>query len=277
MSDSETPHLTAIPADPNLGVRASRSLSRSWCHVRALDLDRGRAHASSRRTRFTSTATARMYGPLAIAEAGLNNGLATVTKADRPEHRCPSGRPYTSGGPVQLDKGTFTYSATKQAAPNCTNALPTCWIVTATSTSPTGQVTHQLQQAVGWISKTTTHFDRRIGRLRLWPLHQQSARRRQLLRDLRWSHRQGERLVQRQLLPQRQREPHRRRWATCTPSTSAGTTWAGTTRISDRPPPRSRKPTSSGSARSRTLSRRAATRRTATSTRIPPSSPARLC
>ena len=92
---------------------------------------------------------------LSIAEAGLNNGLATVTKAD-PLNTVPVGTTYTSGGTVHLDKGSFTYSATKQAAPNCANALPTCWVVTANSTSPTGQVTHQLQQSVGWITKTTT-------------------------------------------------------------------------------------------------------------------------
>ena len=92
---------------------------------------------------------------LSVAEAGLNNGLAWVTKFDPSNAALVNGTTY-SFGPVQLDKGTFTYSAIKKQAPNCPNALPTCWIVTANGTSPTGQVTHQLQQTVGWISKTTT-------------------------------------------------------------------------------------------------------------------------
>src|SRR5262249_11971849 len=90
---------------------------------------------------------------LSDAEAGLNDGLATVTKSD-PLNAGGVGTTYTSGGPVQLDRGTFTWSATKQQAPSCPNALPTCWLVTANGTSPTGKVIHQLQQTIGWITKT---------------------------------------------------------------------------------------------------------------------------
>ena len=62
----------------------------------------------------------------------------------------------TSGGSVHLDQGTFTYTATKQQAPNCPNALPTCWTVNATGASPTGQVLHRLQQTIGWVVKPST-------------------------------------------------------------------------------------------------------------------------
>ena len=91
---------------------------------------------------------------LAVAEAGLNNGLATVTKND-PSNLASAGTTY---GPttVHLDNGKFTYSAVKQQAPNCPNSLPTCWVINSTGTSPTSQSTHQLQQTVGWITKTTT-------------------------------------------------------------------------------------------------------------------------
>jgi hypothetical protein len=91
---------------------------------------------------------------LGDAEAGLNNGLATVTKSD-PLNAVAVGTTYSSGGTVQMDNGTFTWSATKQQAPSCPNALPTCWLVTANGTSPTGKVIHQLQQTIGWITKTT--------------------------------------------------------------------------------------------------------------------------
>jgi hypothetical protein len=91
---------------------------------------------------------------LSDAEAGLNDGLATVTKSD-PLNAVAVGTTYSSGGVVQLDNGTFTWSATKQAAPSCPNALPQCWQVTANGTSPTGKVIHQVQQTIGWITKTT--------------------------------------------------------------------------------------------------------------------------
>jgi Tfp pilus assembly protein PilX len=87
---------------------------------------------------------------LTDAEAGLNDGLATVTKKD-PLNAALVGTTYSSGGLVKLDNGTFTWSASKQQAPNC----PTCWLVTANGTSPTGKVIHQLQQTIGWITKTT--------------------------------------------------------------------------------------------------------------------------
>jgi len=91
---------------------------------------------------------------LSDAEAGLNNGLATVTKND-PTNAVAVNTTY---GPttVQLDHGSVTYSATKKPAASCPNSLPSCWLVTSTATSPTGKVTHQLQQTVGWITKTTT-------------------------------------------------------------------------------------------------------------------------
>jgi Tfp pilus assembly protein PilX len=92
---------------------------------------------------------------LSIAEAGLNDGLATVTKND-PSNAVITGTSYSSGGNVNLDRGKFNWTATKQASPNCPNSLPTCWTVTSNGTSPTGQVTHQLQQTIGWITKTTT-------------------------------------------------------------------------------------------------------------------------
>ena len=92
---------------------------------------------------------------LSDAEAGLNDGLATVTKSD-PSNIVPVGTTYSSGGLVHMDYGTFTWSATKQQAPSCPNGLPTCWQVTANGTSPTGKVIHQLQQTIGWITKTTT-------------------------------------------------------------------------------------------------------------------------
>ena len=92
---------------------------------------------------------------LSDAEAGLNNALATVTKSD-PSNAVAVGTSYTSGGTVHLDAGTFTWSATKLATPNCPNSLPTCWSISSTGTSPTGQVTHQVQQTIGWITKTTT-------------------------------------------------------------------------------------------------------------------------
>ena len=91
---------------------------------------------------------------LAIAEAGLNSGLATVTKTD-PLNATPVNTTLTSGS-VSLDKGTFTYTATKKQAPSCPNALPTCWVVGATGSSPTGKVLHQLQQTIGWVVKTST-------------------------------------------------------------------------------------------------------------------------
>ena len=91
---------------------------------------------------------------LSDAEAGLNNGLATVTKND-PNNTALVGTVY---GPttIHLDNGTVTYTATKQAAVNCPNSLPSCWLVNSSATSPTGKVSHQLQQTVGWITKTTT-------------------------------------------------------------------------------------------------------------------------
>ena len=73
---------------------------------------------------------------LSDAEAGLHNGLATVTKSD-PLNAVAIGTTYSSGV-VQLDKGTFTWTAKKLQAPSCPNALPTCWLVTADATSPTG-------------------------------------------------------------------------------------------------------------------------------------------
>ena len=91
---------------------------------------------------------------LSNAEAGLNNGLATVTKSD-PSNAVAVGTSYSSGGNVQLDKGTFSWTASKTQAPSCPNSLPTCWIVLSNGTSPTGQVTHQVEQTIGWISKTT--------------------------------------------------------------------------------------------------------------------------
>jgi hypothetical protein len=91
---------------------------------------------------------------LSNAEAGLNNGLAYVTKAD-PSNVSLVNSSYSSGT-IHLDQGTFNYSAIKQAAPNCPTTLPTCWVVTANGTSPSGKVTHQLQQTIGWITKTTT-------------------------------------------------------------------------------------------------------------------------
>jgi len=90
---------------------------------------------------------------LSDAEAGLHNGLATVTKSD-PLNAVAVGTTYSSGV-VQLDKGTFTWTAKKLQAPSCPNTLPTCWLVTANGTSPTAQVSHQLQQTIGWVSKTT--------------------------------------------------------------------------------------------------------------------------
>jgi hypothetical protein len=90
---------------------------------------------------------------LSDAEAGLHNGLATVTKSD-PTNAVAVGTIYSSGV-VQLDKGTFSWTAKKLQAPSCPNTLPTCWLVTANGTSPTTQVTHQLQQTIGWVSKTT--------------------------------------------------------------------------------------------------------------------------
>jgi Tfp pilus assembly protein PilX len=91
---------------------------------------------------------------LSIAEAGLNNGLATVTKTD-PSNATAINTTLASGS-VPLDNGTFTYSATKYQTPNCPNALPTCWVVTATGASPTGKVLHQLQQTIGWVVKTSS-------------------------------------------------------------------------------------------------------------------------
>ena len=203
---------------------------------------------------------------LAIAEAGLNNGLATVTKADA-LNNVAVGTTYTSGGPVQLDKGTFTYSATKQAAPNCTNALPTCWVVTATGTSPTGQVTHHCSS--GRLDlENDDHLDRRVGRLRLWPLHQQSAG------DANCFAISGGVTVKANVWFNGSFCPNGNASLTAALG-SLYTVYIGGNYLGrnntyiGRPPPRSRKPTSSGSARSRTRSRRAATRRTATSTRIP--------
>jgi len=92
---------------------------------------------------------------LSNAEAGLHNGLATVTKSD-PTNAVAVGTVYSSGGNVQLDKGKFSWSATKYPAASCPSGLPTCWNVTSTGISPTGQVTHQVQQTIGWITKTTT-------------------------------------------------------------------------------------------------------------------------
>jgi Tfp pilus assembly protein PilV len=91
---------------------------------------------------------------LASAEAGLNDALATITKSD-PSNAVPVGTTYSSNGTVSLDKGSFTWSTTKYAAPNCSNSLPTCWTITANGTSPTGAVIHQLQQTIGWITHTT--------------------------------------------------------------------------------------------------------------------------
>ena len=91
---------------------------------------------------------------LAIAEAGLNDGLATVTKTD-PSNATPVNTILNSGS-VHLDNGTFTYSAQKYQTPNCPNSLPTCWVVSSTGASPTGKVLHQLQQTIGWVVKTSS-------------------------------------------------------------------------------------------------------------------------
>ena len=92
---------------------------------------------------------------LSDAEAGLNNGLATVTKSD-PLNAVAVGTTYSSGGNCQDGQRRRSRGRRPSSRPRAArDSLPTCWQVTANGTSPTGKVIHQLQQTIGWITKTT--------------------------------------------------------------------------------------------------------------------------
>ena len=94
-----------------------------------------------------------------IAEAGLNNGIAVIEKSDQSNDPTWIGNCIPTCGttyPLSLDGGGGEYYVRKYAAtaPECTthagSAPNSCWVITASGTSPDGKILKQLQESIYW-------------------------------------------------------------------------------------------------------------------------------
>lgn len=81
---------------------------------------------------------------LAVAEAGLNAGMAVVAQND-PNNTLSGPLPASGTYSLSIDGMTANYSAAKSGSQ---------WVVTSTANSPNGKVTRKLQETVNW--NTTT-------------------------------------------------------------------------------------------------------------------------
>jgi hypothetical protein len=84
----------------------------------------------------------------AVAEAGLNAGLAVVANAD-PNNTATGSLPSSGTYPLSVDGMTANYSAAKSGSQ---------WVVTSTATSRDGRVTRKLQETLNW-NTTTQQID----------------------------------------------------------------------------------------------------------------------